>query len=146
MKINEDLRTVMPKRTMEPNGQQGGSKLFSQIVQKHEEKLAGEQWQKLLKDLDEAGERLSKSKNIHDLTRFKRLVKRLIHETVEHGMNLKESQSWDFYGNRRNLKIIEKIDQKLVELTEDILNKEMDAVDILGKIGEIKGLIVNLYM
>ncbi|MED0702471.1 MAG: DUF327 domain-containing protein [Bacillaceae bacterium] len=145
MKVNEDLRTILPKQTIEQNGTQNRSKIFSQMVEKHESKLHEEQWKQLLNELEEAGERLSKSRNMYDLSKFKRLVKRLIRETIEFGMGVKESKSWDFYGNRRNLKIVSQIDQKLVELTEEILNKEKDAVNILGKIGEIKGLIVNLY-
>ncbi len=145
MKVNEDLRTILPKQTIEQNGTQNRSKIFSQMVEKHESKFHEEQWKQLLNELEEAGERLSKSRNMHDLSKFKRLVKRLIRETIEFGMGVKESKSWDFYGNRRNLKIVSQIDQKLVELTEEILNKEKDAVNILGKIGEIKGLIVNLY-
>ena len=50
------------------------------------------------------------------------------------------------FGEGRRLKIVETIDEKLIELAEDLLNEEKTSVDLLAKIGEIKGLLINLYM
>ena len=60
-------------------------------------------------------------------------------------MELKQSHTWNRSGEGRRLKIVDTIDEKLIELTEDILNEERDSVEILAKIGEIKGLLINLY-
>jgi len=60
-------------------------------------------------------------------------------------IGLKQSHSWNQYGQGRSLKIVETIDDKLVELTEGVLEKEESSIDLLGKIGEIKGLLINLY-
>ncbi|MDY0394833.1 DUF327 family protein [Virgibacillus halophilus] len=38
------------------------------------------------------------------------------------------------------------MDEKLVKLTEDVLDQEKKTVDLLDTIGEIKGLLVNIYM
>lgn len=43
------------------------------------------------------------------------------------------------------MKTVETIDAKLVELSEEILNKEKSSLEILEMIGEIKGLLINLY-
>lgn len=104
-----------------------------------------EKLQQLIKDIDDAGERLLRSQTFKDLAKFKTLVKRFVKETVEFGMQLKQSHSWNQFGQGRSLKIVETIDQKLVELTEDILEKEEKSMNLLEKIGEIKGLLINLY-
>ena len=36
--------------------------------------------------------------------------------------------------------------KNLVEFAEEILNEEKESIDLLDKIGEIKGLLINLYM
>lgn len=41
--------------------------------------------------------------------------------------------------------IVKEVDEKLLELTEVMMNQEKKAVNILGLIGEIKGLLINLY-
>ena len=60
-------------------------------------------------------------------------------------MGLKQSHTWNRFGEGRKLKIVETIDEKLVELAEEILNREKSSIDLLDKIGEIKGLLINLY-
>lgn len=66
-------------------------------------------------------------------------------EAVSYGMQLKQSHTWNRFGEGRRLKIVDTIDEKLVELTEDMLDEEKSSVDLLAKIGEIKGLLINLY-
>ncbi|MDQ0163436.1 YaaR family protein [Bacillus alveayuensis] len=145
MKINEHLRTYITKREIGQNVLPTDSHSFQELIQKQESKLYLDQLNRLMAELDEAGSRLSKSRNFQDLSKFKSIVKRFIRQAVDYGMSLKESNSWDFNGNKRTFKIIEEIDQKLLALTDDILAKEKEGVDILGKIGEIKGLLINLY-
>ena len=72
-------------------------------------------------------------------------MKRFVKEAVEYGLELKQSTSWNEYGQSRQLKTVETIDVRLVELSEEILNKEKSSLEILEMIGEIKGLLINLY-
>lgn len=118
---------------------------FNEIIHKQGEKLQIEQLNKLLSEIDSAGERLSRSRTFKDLAKYKNLVKRFIQETVDFGMNLKQSHTWNQFGEGRKLNIVEQIDQQLIELTEDYIKKEKPSIDILGKIGEIKGLILNIF-
>ncbi|EHL79717.1 MULTISPECIES: YaaR family protein [Bacillus] len=145
MKINQDLRIGAEnfrgdiKRTPAVHGQ------FSNLVQQYDQKLKDEQLKQLMANIDEAGERLAKSRNLQDLVKYKTLIKKFIKETVDYGMELSSSHSWNLYGEGRQLKVVKTIDEKLVELAEDLVNKEKLTIDILGKIGEIKGLLINLY-
>lgn len=109
------------------------------------QKMQTDQITKLLGDITTAGDRIAKSKNLRDLAKFKMLIKRFLKETVSSGMELKQSHTWNRFGEGRRLKIVNTIDEKLVELTEDMLNEAKSSVDLLAKIGEIKGLLINLY-
>jgi uncharacterized protein YaaR (DUF327 family) len=60
-------------------------------------------------------------------------------------MELKQSHSWNQFGQGRSLKVVETIDETLSELTDELMKKEESSIDILGKVGEIKGLLINLY-
>lgn len=44
------------------------------------------------------------------------------------------------------MSVVQVVDEKLVELTEEVMSKEKNSLNILGKIGEIKGLLINIYM
>src|SRR5699024_2927727 len=105
----------------------------------------GEQVTRLLGHISAAGERLARSRNLRDMAKFKMLVRRLMKEAVTEGLQLKQSHTWNQFGEGRRLTIVEEIDELLVELADDILEKEQSSVDLLSKIGEIKRLLVNLY-
>lgn len=145
MKINQDIRLNTDKIRSEQKATTNTSLKFNELVQKQDQKMQIGQLQNLLKDIESAGERLSRSRTFKDLSKYKTLVKKFVKEAVDFGMDLKQSHSWNQYGQGRSLKIVETIDEKLVELTEGVLEKEGNSIDLLGKIGEIKGLLINLY-
>ncbi|MBM7650324.1 uncharacterized protein YaaR (DUF327 family) [Bacillus ectoiniformans] len=146
MKINKDMPFNVDKlRNDQKSGPLAQSK-FSSFVQQHGQQMKTEQITKLLSDIEGAGERLARSRTFHELAKYKTLVRRFIRETVEFGMNLKNSQTWNQFGENRQLKIVETIDEKLIELSEDVMNEEKKSIDLLGQIGEIKGLLINLHI
>lgn len=118
---------------------------FGQMVVKHDQRMQTETMTKLLGDISTAGDRLARSRNLRDMAKFKMLIRKFLHEAVDFGMGLKQSHTWNRFGEGRKLKIVETIDEKLVELAEEILNQEKSSIDLLDKIGEIKGLLINLY-
>ncbi|MEK5230233.1 YaaR family protein [Lysinibacillus sp. FSL K6-0232] len=146
MKINQDIRVGVNTSHKEPLQNNNQNNRFGDLVVKQGSKLETEQLTRLLGDISTAGDRVARSRNLRELARFKMLVKRFLQETVEHGMELKQSHTWNRFGEGRRLKIIDTIDARLVELAQDILDEEKEAIDLLDKIGEIKGLLINLYM
>ncbi|HIX42009.1 hypothetical protein QI30_00025 [Kurthia sp. 3B1D] len=144
MKINQDIH-VGRNQAQTRQVQQQATNNFGSLVVKQGQKMQTEQLTRLLGDISTAGERITKSRNLRDLAKFKMLIKRFLKESVSFGMELKQSHTWNRFGEGRRLKIVDTIDEKLIELTEDILNEEKDSVDLLAKIGEIKGLLINLY-
>lgn len=146
MKINQDLRMNMNanRNDLRPTNQSGNR--FGDMVVKQGSKMQTEHLTRLLGDISTAGDRVARSRNLRELARFKMLVKRFLQETVDYGLEMKQSHTWNRFGEGRRLKIVETIDERLVELAEDILNEEKESIDLLAKIGEIKGLLINLYM
>lgn len=145
MKVDSNYRTHVDKvkNDQQMRAQQGVR--FGKMVTQQGEKLHSEQMTRLLGNLSEVGDRLSRSRNLRDMAKFKMLVKRFMQESVKTGLKLNQSHTWNQYGEGRRLKIVKVIDEKLIELAEDLLDEEKLAVDLLEKIGEIKGLLINLY-
>jgi uncharacterized protein len=145
MKINQDIRLNIDKVKSDSKLPSNEGTKFHELVQKQDQKLQVKQLQSLLNEINLAGDRLGRSRNFKDLAKFKTLVKRFVKEAASFGMGLKKSHSWNQFGQGRDLKIVETIDSKLVELTDEVMKTEGQSIDLLGKIGEIKGLIINLY-
>ncbi|MCC3359047.1 YaaR family protein [Bacillus sp. REN16] len=145
MKINQDFRVNLDKNQPATSNKVSGNLSFGKIVNQEGNKLHMEQLTKLLSQIDMAGERLSRSQTFQDLASYKSLVKRFIHEAVEYGMDVKESRSWNFNGQGRTHQLVEKVDKELIDLTEQMVDQEKGSIDILEKVGLIKGLLINLY-
>lgn len=133
-----------PNQNIRQNNQTNNR--FGEMVVKQGSKMQTEQLTRLLGDISAAGDRVARSRNLRELARFKMLVKRFLQEAVDYGLEMKQSHTWNRFGEGRRLKIVETVDEHLVELAEDILNEEKESIELLAKIGEIKGLLINLYM
>ncbi|MCD1163484.1 YaaR family protein [Peribacillus frigoritolerans] len=145
MKINHDIPIKLDKSRQDAKQFQTGNGRFQQMVQTQDQKMQIQTLNRLIVDIEGAGQRLVRSRTFRELAKYKALVKRFVKEVVEYGLELKQSTSWNEYGQSRPLKTVETIDAKLVELSEEILNKEKSSLEILEMIGEIKGLLINLY-
>ncbi|MCA1057240.1 YaaR family protein [Rossellomorea aquimaris] len=146
MKINHDHRVSVDPLQKDTKSASNQQVKFGQLVRKHDQKLQMDQLNKLLATIEDAGSRLAKSRTFKDLAKYKTLVKKFVKEAVHFGMDLKQSHTWNQFGEGRKLNIVETIDGELVELTDMVMDKEKKSIDVLGKIGEIKGLLINLYM
>lgn len=145
MKINQDIRMLNTNRNeLRPTAP--NTNRFGEMVVKQGSKMQTEQLTRLLGDISAAGERVARSRNLRELTRYKMLIKRFMQEAVDYGLEMKQSHTWNRFGEGRRLKIVQTIDERLVELAQDLLNEEKETIDLLAKIGEIKGLLINLYM
>jgi uncharacterized protein YaaR (DUF327 family) len=145
MKINHDIPIKLDKSRQDAKQFQTGNGRFQQMVQTQDQKMQIQTLNRLIGDIEGAGQRLVRARTFRELAKYKALVKRFVKEAVEYGLELKQSTSWNEYGQSRPLKTVETIDAKLVELSEEILNKEKSSLEILEMIGEIKGLLINLY-
>lgn len=142
MKITQDMRSqamgqVRPEKE--------DSKTFQTIVQFQTAKVKQQEIRQLMTQIEEQGDKLARFRSFPDLVKFKRLIKGFLDKTLSEGFSLKKSHHFDMNGHSQQLALVEEIDEKLVELTKEVMNQEKKAIDLLGIIGEIKGLMINLY-
>lgn len=145
MKVDSNYRAGLDKLQNEQHIRLQKDAKFGRMVQQQGQKLHGEQITRLLGDISMAGDRIARSRNLRDMAKFKMLVRRFLKEAVENGLELNQTHTWNQHGEGRRLKIVKTIDEKLVELAEGLLDEEKSAIDLLEQIGEIKGLLINLY-
>lgn len=145
MKINPGWRPFGKEVKMAENNSspQLQPKTFSDMMHHHDEKASQEQLQKMLQQIQTQAERLSKSMTVRELRQYKMLVKQFLEETVRRGVHLKETRGWDRRGRGKRYKILDEIDKELLGLADDMLESEQGRIDILYKIGEIRGMLIN---
>jgi uncharacterized protein len=119
----------------------GQTSSFSAVMKHSEEKLKMEALHKLMQGIERQGEQLVKTKSFEGLNAYKKLIKQFLEEAVQNGLQLQQHQS-----GQKTFRLVKKVEEKLLELQEDVLNKEQDGIQTLALVGEIKGLLINLYL
>lgn len=145
MKIDQTLRASVERRIENRQAQKLPDN-FALHVKNSGSKLELAAFNRMISDIEQQGRRVSTSRTFKDLARFKSLIKRFVEEAVDHGLNLEQERGWNMEGYARTLSTVQEIDMKIVELTKMVLDKQRNSLDILDKIGEIKGLLINLYI
>lgn len=143
MKISQELRAQT--ETTYTSRPTNDTQTFNRMVQSQTQQIKQQELQQLVKDITLQGNKLARFRTFRDLAKFKRMVKGFLQETVNNGLDLQKTNSFSLDGQNRNLAIIKQVDEKLIELTEEVMNQEKKTVDLLGLIGEIKGLLINIY-
>jgi uncharacterized protein len=118
---------------------------FNSVIDQKRANLTLEVLNKKMQDIENQGSKLVESKTIENLRKYKRLVKDFINDAVKNGLDLQEQRGFNYRGSAKTYKLVKEVDKKLVDLTNDVLNKEKDGLDLLGIVGEIKGMLVNIY-
>jgi len=113
-------------------------------MNQQDERHSEEQLRKHLQQIFLQGERLSKSMTVRELHAYKSMIRKFLEDTVRRGIGLKETRGWDRRGRGKKYKILEEIDAHLVSLAEEMLSHEQGRIEILYRIGEIRGLLINL--
>jgi hypothetical protein len=95
--------------------------------------------------IDEQGEKLSKKRTFEELVKYKNMIQEFIKEAVEQMYKVKEEYSSYGSGNHKVYTIIEKVDENLEELTELVLSKQSTQLEILDRLDEVRGMLVDIY-
>lgn len=145
MKINpgyRPLKSEMP--TAEGTGRPVQQKTFTDIFQQQGEQKTMDELNQKIKDIQQQGDRLAKSMTVRELAIYRNMIKKFLEETARRGVILKETKGWDRRGRGKRYKLLEEIDAALLNLADDLLESEQGRIDLLGRVGEIRGLLINL--
>lgn len=104
-----------------------------------QEKLTG-----LMKDIDEQGKRLAEHMDIRDMQKYRSLVKDFMNEVVNRSHKFSRENFLDRRGRHRVYGIVKLVDKNMDELAEELVKEESDHLNVLGKIGEIRGLLIDI--
>ncbi|MEG0805727.1 MAG: YaaR family protein [Lachnospiraceae bacterium] len=143
MKVNKLNQTVMPEAAREVEKGDGTFKftLASQI----EETQLQEKVNHLLSDITTQGEQLAKHMDIRDMKKYRELVKDFLGEVVYRSHKFSRENFLDRRGRHRVYGIVRLIDENLDELARELMNDEKDHINILDRIGEIRGLLLDIF-
>ncbi|MCQ2520588.1 MAG: YaaR family protein [Lachnospiraceae bacterium] len=99
----------------------------------------------LMEEITMQGERISKKKDIKDMRKYRALIKEFMNEVVSRSHSFSRENFLDRRGRHRVYGIIRLVDETLDELAKELVKEEKDNLTILQKIGDIRGLILDIF-
>jgi uncharacterized protein YaaR (DUF327 family) len=106
--------------------------------------VSEEALQELLDDVHSAGDELKRRPFPEEIKQYKRAVRNFLHYVVENGYDIKKQTRGVRVSNRREFTLVQVVDRKLESLAASILTSQVTQIEMLARIDEIAGLLVNL--
>ena len=103
------------------------------------EKLTG-----LMKDIEEQGEKIAKHMDIKDMKKYRTSIKEFMNEVAANAHEFSIENFLDRRGRHRVYGIIRQVDKNLDDLAQELMKEEKDHLAILGKIDDIRGLLIDI--
>ncbi len=119
---------------------------FTEILSHKEYDKQREALQQALDEIDKKGQALVENRTVETLFEYKNMIRDFIEETVTKGYEIRERRGFSRTGRNKVMRTVVEIDSKLAELTNLIIKREHKEINILKKVGEIQGLLINLII
>ena len=114
--------------------------LLSQIGESElQEKLT-----QMVEDITKQGQRIAEHMDIRDLKVYRSMISNFLGEVVANSHQFSRENFLDRRGRHRVYGIIRQVNDKLDELARELIKSEKNQVDILDRIGEIQGLVLDV--
>lgn len=142
MKVNQlqQLTQMEAPKNNQPKGEDFKFTLISNIDKTElKDKLSS-----LMKDIEEQGARIAKHMDIKDMKKYRSSIKEFMNEITANSHEFSRENFLDRRGRHRVYGIIREVDKNLDELAEELLKEEKDNIAILGKIDDIRGLLIDI--
>lgn len=98
----------------------------------------------LMNSIDEQGKKIAKHMDIRDMKVYRSLVKEFMNEIVTHSHEFSRENYLDRRGRHRVYGMIKLVDKNLDDLAQELVKDEKDHIAILGKVDEIRGLLLDI--
>lgn len=118
---------------------------FQEVMSKNRQQTIYDKFTKMVEEIENQGKKLAENRTVDELRKYKKMVKKFMEEAVQNGLQLEEQRGFNRRGRTKIYKIVKEVDKKLIDLTNAVLEKERKGLDILSMVGEVKGLLVNIY-
>ena len=98
----------------------------------------------LMNDITALGDRIAKHMDVRDMQRYRELIKNFMNEIVNRSHKFSRENFLDRRGRHRVYGIIKLVDENLDQLAGELMKDEKDHLEILEKVGEIRGLLLDI--
>ena len=97
-------------------------------------------------EIDEQGKRLVDRVDVRELEKYRRLIREFLDEIVSNGYTFSREDAYASRGKHRYIATVQIIDENLDALGKEVIKEHADKIEILNRIDDIRGLLLDLMM
>ena len=131
IKVNQVEQTVQTQQ--QSNVQQTDDTFRFMLASNIEEAGLADRLNLMMEEIVMQGDKITKRMDVKDMRRYRALIKDFMNEIVNRR------------GRHRVYGIVRLVDEKLDELAQELMKEEKDKIAILAKVGEIRGLLLDIF-
>ena len=143
IKVNQIQQSAPIEQTPQNHPTDGSFKFM--LASHVQEAELQERLNTLMEEITVQGERLYKRRDVKDMKHYRGLIKEFLNEVVTHSHAFSRENFLDRRGRHRVYGIIRLVDENLDQLAQELMKDEKDNLAILNKIGEIRGLLLDIF-
>ena len=114
------------------------------LISNIEEKDLQEKLGNMMQEITEQGEKIAKHMDIKDMRKYRELVKGFLNEVVNRSHKFSRENFLDRRGRHRVYGIVKLVDKNLDELAGELVKEEKNNLEIVGRIDDIRGLLLDI--
>ena len=142
IKVNASAPVTQPELA-KPVQETDASFKFTLMSQIGDEGLQ-ERLTAMMEEITMQGDKLAKRRDIKDMKKYRSLIKDFMNEIVSRSHEFSRENFLDKKGRHRVYGIVRLVDENLDALAKELMKDEKDHMAILNKIGEIRGLLLDI--
>lgn len=143
IKVNQAMPVTQTENTGSVKEADGAFKFT--LVSHIEEQELQARLTSLMEEITMQGDKLAKKRDIKDMKKYRGLIKEFMNEVINRSHAFSRENFLDRRGRHRVYGIIRLVDENLDELAQELMKDEQDHLSILSKIGEIRGLLLDIF-
>ena len=143
IRIDNVQQTQQIQQTQQSQEASGDFKFT--LTSKIEDAALAERLNLMMEDIVQQGKQIAKKNDIRDMQRYRFLIKDFLNEVVTRSHAFSRENFLDRRGRHRVYGIIRLVDENLDELAKELVKDEKDNIGILAKIGQIEGLLLDIF-
>ena len=103
-----------------------------------------ERVKKLKENIDEQSAKLADRVDVKEFEKYRRLIREFLDEIVSNGYTFVKEDAYGARGKHRFFATVKIVDEKLDELGKEVLKEQAEMIEIINKIDDIRGLLLDL--
>ena len=142
IKVN-DIKASSQIQSVQSTASSDDSFKFT-LISNIEEKDLQEKLGNMMQEITEQGEKIAKHMDIKDMRKYRELVKGFLNEVVNRSHKFSRENFLDRRGRHRVYGIVKLVDKNLDELAGELVKEEKNHLEIVGRIDDIRGLLLDI--